>query len=209
MSTATTTDLARVRQLLAAGKTVQQVADLTTWPRPRVVAVITATKGWLHDSDKDVAYEPDRPGMPPRLPDGAPTDPAPEPKADSKPARLSDAPVAQLLAGAVDIDDKAVQAQLRKTTEQIARLRQLVTAAEERTAAAREIAVLERRLAEAKARLKTAGGRRTSTAPARAGEPTAKEIRAWAKENGIACNAKGHIPASVREQYDAAHGTRQ
>jgi hypothetical protein len=214
MTTPAHADTTRVRQLLATGKTVQQVADLTTWPRQRVVAVINGTKGWLHDSDKDVAYQPDRPGMAPQLPDGTPPtvpDPGPEPapNAETKPARLADAPVGQLLAGAVDIDDKTVQTQLRKTTEHIARLRQVVTGVEERTAAAREVAELERRLAEARARLKTAGGRRITAGPASGTGPTAKEIRAWAKDNGIACNAKGHIPAHVREQYDAAHGGGQ
>jgi Lsr2 len=32
------------------------------------------------------------------------------------------------------------------------------------------------------------------------------EIRAWAKENGIAVSARGRIPASVMEQYKAATG---
>ncbi|MFD0691632.1 histone-like nucleoid-structuring protein Lsr2 [Actinomadura fibrosa] len=31
------------------------------------------------------------------------------------------------------------------------------------------------------------------------------EIRAWAKEHGIAVNDRGRIPASVVEQYQAAH----
>ena len=30
-------------------------------------------------------------------------------------------------------------------------------------------------------------------------------IRAWAKDRGIAVNARGRIPASVAEQYRAAH----
>jgi len=30
------------------------------------------------------------------------------------------------------------------------------------------------------------------------------EVRAWAKENGIAVNERGRIPASVVEQYQAA-----
>src|SRR5262245_36645571 len=40
---------------------------------------------------------------------------------------------------------------------------------------------------------------RTSSARERAGD-----IRAWAKEQGIAVSDRGRIPASVTEQYDAA-----
>lgn len=35
-------------------------------------------------------------------------------------------------------------------------------------------------------------------------EPTASEIRAWAKANGLEVSAKGRIPAAVRRAYDAA-----
>ncbi len=31
------------------------------------------------------------------------------------------------------------------------------------------------------------------------------DIRAWAKDHGIAVNDRGRIPASVVEKYDAAH----
>ena len=39
-------------------------------------------------------------------------------------------------------------------------------------------------------------------------EPTAKEIRAWAKENGVDVPARGAIPDDVREKYDAAHAAK-
>jgi hypothetical protein len=32
------------------------------------------------------------------------------------------------------------------------------------------------------------------------------DIRAWAKEHGLAVSERGRIPASVVEQYQAAHG---
>jgi Lsr2 len=35
--------------------------------------------------------------------------------------------------------------------------------------------------------------------------PKASEIRAWAKENGVECPAKGKVPQVVRDAYDAAH----
>lgn len=194
MTTPTTTDPTRIRQLLAAGKTVQQVSDLTSLPRTAVLAVIKNTRGWLHDTTRDTIFR------------SGDTEPATE---KPHPAPLGKAPVAELLTGAVDLDDKTVQRELRKTTDQIARLREAVTTAEERAAAAREVAVLERRLAEAKARLKATSPRRTTTTGSGGGEPTARDIRAWAKENNVACNAKGHVPAHVRAQYDAAHGAGQ
>lgn len=45
-------------------------------------------------------------------------------------------------------------------------------------------------------------GRRRSTGRA---DPTAKEVRAWAVENGHDVPAKGRIPAPIREAYVAAH----
>ncbi|WP_425308101.1 Lsr2 family protein [Ammonicoccus fulvus] len=46
-------------------------------------------------------------------------------------------------------------------------------------------------------------GRSTASAAGRkAGSPT--EIRAWAQANGIEVNARGRVPASVREAYEAA-----
>ncbi|MGW4876544.1 Lsr2 family DNA-binding protein [Streptomyces sp. NPDC004262] len=36
-------------------------------------------------------------------------------------------------------------------------------------------------------------------------EPDAKDVRAWAAENGIEVSPKGKLPAGVIEQYQAAH----
>lgn len=38
--------------------------------------------------------------------------------------------------------------------------------------------------------------------------PPTGDIRAWAKDRGIAVNERGRIPASVAEQYRAAHNGR-
>jgi hypothetical protein len=35
--------------------------------------------------------------------------------------------------------------------------------------------------------------------------PTANEIRAWARGEGLEVNLRGNIPGDIREQYDAAH----
>ena len=41
-----------------------------------------------------------------------------------------------------------------------------------------------------------------------ASRPPAGDIRAWAKDRGIAVNDRGRIPDSVAEQYRAAHNGR-
>jgi nucleoid-associated protein Lsr2 len=55
-------------------------------------------------------------------------------------------------------------------------------------------------------------GRRAGRAPSRRSGRTAAnrqrsgDIRAWAKEHGLAVSERGRIPASVVEQYQAANG---
>lgn len=62
---------------LVAGKTTQQTADLTGWPRNRVVAVINGTKGWLLDPNTDQIYQPGRQGRTaPTVPFQKPAKPA-------------------------------------------------------------------------------------------------------------------------------------
>jgi hypothetical protein len=54
---------------------------------------------------------------------------------------------------------------------------------------------------------KVGSGRRTNRRPS-AGESSgvnAKDVRAWARENGHDVPERGRIPADVREAYDAAH----
>lgn len=36
-------------------------------------------------------------------------------------------------------------------------------------------------------------------------DPTAKDVRAWAAENGIDVPARGKLPVEIVEQYQAAH----
>ena len=52
------------------------------------------------------------------------------------------------------------------------------------------------------------GGRRsrtTASKPAPAAAHTAKEVREWARDNGLDVPERGRIPASVREAFDSAH----
>jgi Lsr2 len=49
------------------------------------------------------------------------------------------------------------------------------------------------------------GARRSSAAAAAAGGASAKDIRAWAREQGHDLSERGRVPAEVREAYEAAH----
>jgi len=51
-------------------------------------------------------------------------------------------------------------------------------------------------------------GRAPARRPGRAGRQRSGDIRAWAREQGLAVSARGRIPASVAEQYHAAAGGR-
>ena len=53
-----------------------------------------------------------------------------------------------------------------------------------------------------------AGSRQQQQRPVRtaASRERSADIRAWAKDNGIAVSQRGRIPASIIEQYDAATG---
>ena len=51
-------------------------------------------------------------------------------------------------------------------------------------------------------------GRAQPRRPGRTGRQRSGDIRAWAKEHGLAVSARGCIPASVLEQYHAASGGR-
>ena len=48
-----------------------------------------------------------------------------------------------------------------------------------------------------------AGGRSSSRSAART-EASSATVRAWAAQNGITVSARGRIPDSVRQQYDAS-----
>jgi hypothetical protein len=116
---------------------------------------------------------------------------------------------------------KRIERQTEKVLAEIARLRELVTAEQakaeaaaaekaERQSARAEIQRLEEQLRQAKARLRGATAPKTAptASTSRTGEPSAKEIRAWALQQAdLTCPATGRIPATVRAAYDAAHRT--
>ena len=51
-------------------------------------------------------------------------------------------------------------------------------------------------------------GRAQPRRPGRTNRQRSGDIRAWAKEHGLAVSERGRIPASVLEQYHAASGGR-
>ncbi|MEV7004718.1 Lsr2 family protein [Streptomyces sp. NPDC093982] len=51
-------------------------------------------------------------------------------------------------------------------------------------------------------------GRTKYTSSARKGPvsgPSAEEVRAWARENGLEVNDRGRVPREIREAFEAAH----
>lgn len=213
-------DAQRILQLLASGRTTQQVADLTSWPRARVVALINGHKGWLLDHERDTVYQPGNKGMVPQLPEGV--EPARvDIDIEAKPAPRRTGSVDELLASAAGLDDKTVQRELRKVTEALVKLRTAVSTIQQRAEqdAARQeeirvltatIEVLEGQLAKNKARARELGIKRPATAakapaPARAADVGPKVVRAWAAERGIECSPYGKVPQPIVDQYQAAH----
>jgi hypothetical protein len=57
------------------------------------------------------------------------------------------------------------------------------------------------------ARKRGRGGRARGATRTAAGLQRSAEVRAWAKDQGIAVSARGRIQASVMEQYQAAKGS--
>ena len=217
MTTATPAATAEdIRQHLAEGKTVQEVADLTDWPHPRIIAVINGWPGYLYDRASDKAV---RPGRPPQSAALAPA-PAQVPTPAAVPARHpakeptgpSEESTRALLALIRSIrremdgyGDPAVSRELERARAALDRLEEALTTGQERREAEAAVARARQELAAAEARLKAAKSGRPKPTPAAAAEPTTKEIRAWCADNDIECPSYGRIPASVRARYDAAH----
>lgn len=96
--------------------------------------------------------------------------------------------------------DPKVRRAAEKARDAVDRLRDLLAQWEDRAAARAEVERLETELAAAKARLT---GRPAAPATDRA--PDNSEVRAWAEAAGVPCPARGRIPGTVRDAYDAAH----
>jgi ParB family transcriptional regulator, chromosome partitioning protein len=90
----------QVLQLLTEGTTATRTAELTSWPRSSVVALINRQRGWLLDAQRDVVINFAGKSAPPAAAAPAPvkTTPTPKrkpaPRSGSEPAtRITDLPV--------------------------------------------------------------------------------------------------------------------
>lgn len=203
---------ARALALLANGRTIAETEKETGLPAGAVRALVNGQRGWLVGEDGRV-YDPNQPGGKVKLPEGAQG-------TQDKPGRRAAPPggsVDELLAQAAELDDKTAQTLLKKTNDQLAKLRARVDEvrawqeaeaqrAADLAAAERKIQELQAQLAEARARVKELGGKpsrpRSSAGPGR----DWAAIREWARANGIDVPSRGRVPAAVVAKYDAAHG---
>lgn len=200
---------ARALALLANGRTIAETEKETGLPAGAVRALVNGQRGWLVGEDGRV-YDPNQPDGKVKLPDGVRG-------VQGKPARRRTTSVDELLAQAAELDDKTVQTLLKKTQDQLAKLRARVgevrawqeaeaQRAADLAAAERKIQELQAQLAEARARVKELGGKpsrpRSSAGPGR----DWAAIREWARANGIDVPPRGRVPAAVVAKYDAAHG---
>jgi hypothetical protein len=218
-------ETARVLALLAVGRTIAETAGVVRMPAATVRGLAAGQRGWLIDENGHV-YDPGQPGGKVRLPDGF--DPAllgwaTEQTGPEQPKRQPRTPVPggvdELLAQAAELDDKTVQALLRKATEHLARLRARVDEivaqreaekqrAADLAAAEREIQELQAKLAQVRERAKELGAkpRKTPGKASTAGRGDFAAIRQWAKANGLEVSERGRVAASVIDAYNARNG---
>lgn len=203
----------RQRAALSRGKTVQWVSEAFGVPRPRLVALIAATGLSIDPATDQVRARPacaaaDQPIT------GEPV-PAHQHTAPASTTAAADG-LESFLAAARQVDEKKIARAVAKVDAAVAALRDLYEPwlaaqkqAQERTlrleeAAAKEAELLAQ-LEQVRAEAKLWGGtatRRKTTAPTGL---RAAEVRAWAKQHGIACPNHGVIPRTVAQQYQAAH----
>lgn len=187
-------DVGSVLELLGAGVTTARIAELTRWPQERVVQLARKQRGWILSAETDTVIKPE---------DIDPDD-------EKRRKKLPYGDVPPLLLRAEDLDDPAVGKALTRVQAELGRLRDAIADVDRRAALEAErqqaLAAVEkakRQLADAEARAKELGAlgkRKTATSG-----PTAKEIRAWAAQNDVPCNERGHVPERVVQQYLAAH----
>ncbi|MEV4174022.1 histone-like nucleoid-structuring protein Lsr2 [Nonomuraea sp. NPDC049709] len=216
---------ARALALLADGTTAQEASSATTVPLGRIVQ-LARRQGWTIHPATGLAIDPLEDDKKPVLPDDVAAIAAtwtdkPRLVPDNSPAGEPEAgSVDDLLADARNCDDRQVQTALGRADTAIAKLRDIYTLAAERIAAEQqreavrqaalaEVEQLERQLAEARQRARDAGAKPsrssgTASAPGSA-TPTDKQIRQWARENGVACNPVGRLNSDVRAAYADAH----
>lgn len=136
----------------------------------------------------------------------------PEPGPESHDVEAVD----ELLEAARALGDRKVTVAVERAETAIARLRDVYTEAARRIAdekaaqeakaeALAEIERLKAQLAAAEAKAAEAGVKLRKTAAKPSGGVPAKQVRAWARENGVDVPEHGRIPGDVLDKYEAAH----
>lgn len=168
-------------------------------PLPPAASDAIATLRELLEATDDEDHTPDEGTDQPMS--GTPTDEAPTAPEDSE--KL---PVGKILKWGDEHPDPEVQDQAARVRAGFLGLRKRYAADQELTAITTEAEQLEQRLAELRARkealapAKKPKGKRTPV------EYPAAEVRAWAKDNGIACAPLGRVPKPVVDAWKKATG---
>lgn len=203
----------KVTQALMGGATVKETAAEADWPRQRVTALINGKRGWLLDARTDTITIGAGPAP------AAQPEPAPEPAlgnsmdAHDEPAE----PVDELIAAARATGITHLTRAAHKAETAVAALREVYGAhvereradqerAEKRQAAKDKAARFKAELEATLAELKELGGKAPKPKAAASSPGTPKQVRAWARENGVDCPQFGRVPQAVADQYSAAHG---
>lgn len=200
MSATITPDAARALRMLAAGRTVQEAADVTGRPRDKVVALARAQKGWILSAETDTVSDPGSPDGTVRLPEVV-----------ERAERLTFEIALTRAEASNDPKLRKLAATARAALDD---LMERLISSHQAAAVAREIEQLQEQLAAAQAKHRELTGRKTPGArPVAPSDPSAKVkragIRLWAAENGHECPAQGRIPKAVEAAYDEAHGGTQ
>lgn len=182
----------------AGGRSTAEIVRLTGLTNVAVTAVLTAIN---YDRDQAralvTAYD-DRVMS---------SGPKPVPAAPPAPTITQSRTSADLLSAGDQSSQQATRtlsARIRALLDDLSRRLDAEQATEQ---ARREIAEAQQALDAARARLAQVTGK-GKPAPAATAGPTAKQVRAWAAEQGFDCPATGRIPQYIRDAYQA-HTTEE
>lgn len=188
-------DEAKILAYYAAGESLEQMAVSTRLPRSEVqIAVEQLARGNRNLAQNLVqAWRKANP----QQANGAPV--APLPPLVTRKDTIGDLLDRASLSGVPRLERLAAKAH-----ELVDQLEEQVREHERGAQLRAEADQLEARLAEIRQQL---GPKRSGAAAQPAGDgPDRKVVRAWAMANGVACPARGRVPASAVAAYLEAHG---